>query len=318
MTSTRSWIAATLTAAFLAFGGTSICQAQDPAKDEGLEKLLEKLGEAEKNKDKPPADKPKEEPKPETGPAQTKPKDSTPADKPRPAGEVAPKDQELDKLLEGLGQTTDKPAPDDKKSGGGPGSDEPMPPKSDKPKPEELKPGEKEIDQDLISITGKKTPKKNQKKGEGDPENGPLGNVVKEMREVEERLGQPDTGEATRKKQTEIVKNLDQLIEQMKNAPSQAQGLKMIREGNKPGQQPGNQQGTQPGAQARGAQPTKPTDPKKPPTPGGLDKSVWGQLPSQFREEMGNVMNEHPLPGKLELIRLYYLSLSNKSTKGED
>ena len=29
------------------------------------------------------------------------------------------------------------------------------------------------------------------------------------MRDVEERLGKPDTGEETRKKQTEIVKNLD-------------------------------------------------------------------------------------------------------------
>ena len=37
------------------------------------------------------------------------------------------------------------------------------------------------------------------------------------MREVEERLGKPDTGEETRKKQTEIVKNLEQLIEQMRN-----------------------------------------------------------------------------------------------------
>ena len=58
------------------------------------------------------------------------------------------------------------------------------------------------------------------------------------MREVEERLGKPDTGEETRKRQAEIVKNLDQLIEQMKNAPSQASGLKMIREGKKPGRTP--------------------------------------------------------------------------------
>jgi hypothetical protein len=138
------------------------------------------------------------------------------------------------------------------------------------------------------------------------------------MRDVEERLGQPDTGEATRKKQTEIVKNLDQLIEQMKNAPSQSSGLKMIREGKKPGQQPGNQPGNNPGAMAQGAQPSKPTDPKKPPIPGGLDKSIWGQLPSQFRDEINNVMTEKPLPEKLELIRLYYLSLGNKSSKGGD
>ena len=47
---------------------------------------------------------------------------------------VAPKDQALDKLLEGLGQTKDAPAPDDKKPGGGktPGG-KTWGPKGDKP-----------------------------------------------------------------------------------------------------------------------------------------------------------------------------------------
>ncbi len=330
MTSTRSWIAATLTAAFLACGWASTSFAQDPAKDEGLEKLLEKLGEADKAKDKAEADKPKEDDKKpadkpkeddkKPAPDQAKPKESAPvpADKPKPAGDVAPTDQELDKLLEGLGQTTDKPAPDDKKQGGGPGSDDPMPPKSDKPKPDDLKGGEKDIDDHLKPITGKKEPKKGQKKRDAEEENGPLGQVIKEMRDVEERLGQPDTGEGTRKKQTEIVKNLDQLIEQMKNAPSQAKMLKMIRDGQKPGDQPGQQPGNNPGAQAMGTPPDKPKDPKKPPTGGGLDKTIWGQLPEQFRDLMGNADSEHPLPGKTELIRLYYLSLGNKSAKGGD
>ena len=294
MTSTRSRIAATLTAASLAFGWASAGFAQDKPKDEGLEKLLEKLEEKEKaDKDKAP-------------------------DKPKAPSEVAPKDQELDKLLEGLGQSKDKPSPDDKKPGG-PGADDPMPPKSDKPKPDDLKGGEKDLDKELERITGKKEKPKDQRDRKGEEESGPLGQVIKEMRDVEERLGQPDTGEETRKKQQEIVKNLDSLIEQLKNAPSQSQGLKMIREGKQGGQpQPGQDQGNQPGARANGPPPTKPTDPKKPPIPAELVKSIWGQLPAQFRDDMGNVLNEHPLPTKADLIRLYYLSLGNKNANREE
>ena len=42
------------------------------------------------------------------------------------------------------------------------------------------------------------------------------------------------------------------------------------------------------------------------------------QLPSQFRDDMANVMNEHPLPTKADLIRLYYLSLGKKSSAREE
>ena len=313
MTSKRWRFAAcfALTFAISALARPSEVLAQDKPKDEALEKLLEKLDE----KDKPAPDKPKEADKP----APEKPKDTgKPADKPKPAGTVTPKDQELDKLLEGLGETKDKPSPDDKKPPGGPGPDDPMPPQEGKPKPDSLEGGEKDLDKALERITGKKDKPKNQKQRKQEEETGPLGKVIKEMRDVEERLGQPDTGEETRKKQTEIVKNLDQLIEQMKNAPSQSQGLKMIREGKKPGDQPGPQKGDQTGAMAQGAQASKPTDPKKPPIPQDLIKSIWGQLPDQVRDQMGNVMNERPLPTRLELIRQYYLSLGAKnSNRGE-
>ncbi len=50
MTSTRSWIAATLAAALIGFGWSSNGLAQDKPKDEGLEKLLEKLEAKETGK----------------------------------------------------------------------------------------------------------------------------------------------------------------------------------------------------------------------------------------------------------------------------
>ena len=309
MISARSMIAAALTAASLGLACPQAGLAQDPkpTKDEGLEKLLEKLEAKEK------ADAAKDKDK-EAAKDKDKEKDKKP-------GEVAPKDQELDKLLEGLGQTKDAPSPDDKKPGA-PGADGPPPPKGDQPKPEDLKGGEKDLDKELERITGKKEKPKNQRQRKAEEETGPLGQVIKEMRDVEERLGKPDTGEETRKKQTEIVKNLDGLIERMKNAPSQSMALKMIRDGNKPGQpgQPGQpgKPGSQPGAMAQGAPPTKPVDPKKGAIPSDLAKSIWGQLPAQFREEMGNVLNERALPSKEDLIRLYYLSLGNKNSNKEE
>ena len=54
----------------------------------------------------------------------------------------------------------------------------------------------------------------------------------------------------------------------------------------------------------------------RPPTE--IAKEIWGQLPAQFRDEMANVMNEHPLPTKDDLIRLYYLSLGKKSSTREE
>jgi hypothetical protein len=305
MISARSMIAAALTAASFSFGlacpSAGLAQDPKPAKDESLEKLLEKLEAKEKAE----ADKAKDQDK-----------DKKSEKKP---GEVAPKDQELDKLLEGLGQANDTPSPDDKKPSQ-PGAEGPTPPKGDQPKPEDLKGGEKDLDKVLEQITGKGEKPKNQRQRKKEDETGPLGQVIKEMRDVEERLGKPDTGEETRKKQGEIVKNLDTLIEQMKNAPSQSMALKMIRQGNQPGQpQKPGQPGQQPGATADGAPPSKPTDPKK---KGAVDaqlaKSIWGQLPAQVRDEMGNVLNEAALPSHEELIKLYYLSLGKKNSTKED
>jgi hypothetical protein len=302
MIAARSMIAAALTAASLGLAWPALGVAQDKPKEESLEKLLEKL-----------------EAKDKAEPAKDKDKDK---DKDKKPGEVAPKDQELDKLLEGLGQTKDAPSPDDKKPGG-PGGDGPMPPKGegDKPKPEDLKEGEKNLDKELERITGKKEKPKNQRDRKPEDETGPLGKVIKEMRDVEERLGKPDTGEETRKKQSEIVKNLDGLIEQMKNAPSQSMAMKMIREGNKPGQpRPPGKPGEQPGAHANNNGPpqTKPVDPKKGALNLDLAKAIWGQLPAQFREEQGNVLNERALPSREELIKLYYMSLGNKNSNKED
>ena len=106
----------------------------------------------------------------------------------------------------------------------------------------------------------------------------------------------------------------------MKNAPSQAMGLKMIREGKKPGQQPGPKPG-RPGrnAMAQGPPPSKPNDPKKPPAPVALDKSIWGNLPPSFREQMGNAMSEIPAAHQERADpSSTYLSLGKKTANPEE
>src|SRR5439155_11457328 len=98
---------------------------------------------------------------------------------------------------------------------------------------------DKDLDEHL-SGADKKKPRDGQQRQQGrkkDEEDGPLGDLIKQMREVEQRLGQPDTGEQTRQKQTEIVKRLDGLIEQMRLVRSQSQMMRMMRQGQKPGQQ---------------------------------------------------------------------------------
>ena len=63
-----------------------------------------------------------------------------------------------------------------------------------KPKDQGLQGKDKEIDEQLEEFAGKKRKKKDGEQEEG---SGPLGEVIKEMRDVEQRLGKPDTGEET-------------------------------------------------------------------------------------------------------------------------
>jgi hypothetical protein len=287
-----------------AIAWASIGLAEDPAKpnDDALDSLLEKLDA----RAKPPAEAAK------------------PGD-PKPSGEVDPKDKALDSLLEKLGQAVDKPSPDDHaKMPSGPG-DQPPPdqpkdakpgdekPQDDKPAPDDLKGRDKDLDRHLEEVAGKRRKKKDQD-GEG---SGPLSEVIKEMREVEQRLGESKTGEETRKRQTEIVRNLEQLIEQMRNSQGQAHGKRQRKLARNPNQQPGQKPSSTPGTTGGGAPSTKPRIPtSKRSVAGGKDE--WGHLPPELRQELDNVFKEEPLPSKEELIRRYYLSVSKKSLVREE
>jgi hypothetical protein len=233
--------------------------------------------------------------------------DKPAAKKPGGAPEVSGKDQELDDLLQKLGETKETPAPDDRPKGPPGGGDDQkgqQPSQPGKTERDKLTGKDKETDEHLEELTGRKR-KRNSDNGQ---RSGEVGEMIKEMRDVEQKLGKPDTGEGTREQQKKIVKRIETLIEQAKKSGSAMGKMSMRRGSNRPGQQPG-QQGQTPGAMAQGAGPMRPKNPTgKHSTASGKD--IWGHLPPELRQQIENGMQEESLSAKLELIERYYLSVN--------
>jgi hypothetical protein len=321
----RSPALAALAALGLAAALAVPARAQEPARpqDEALDSLLEKLGEGAEPKDSPADDARKDEEPAKKAEDAGAPKPDAPGGKPGEAkagGDVSPEDQSIDELLEKLGATKDEPAAEDRprQPGGGGPPGEPKGGagggKDDRREPE-LSGEDRRIDEELEELLGRKRKRDQPDRRQGEA-SGPMGQIVKEMRDVEERLGKPDTGDDTRSRQREIVKQLDTMIQKIRQSGSQSgKGSKEVRQaGNKPGDQ---QQGDQPGANASGApmsRPARPTD--KHALAGGKD--AWGHLPPELRQEIDNLFKEDSLPAAEELIRRYYLSVSRKKVvRGE-
>ncbi|QEH36858.1 hypothetical protein OJF2_54430 [Aquisphaera giovannonii] len=275
---------------------------QAPAKGGGATK-----GGGGKTQDKPPGD---------GGPAGTKPA----------ADAVSGKDKELDDLLEKLGESRDEPAAEERRPGGGGGGDreQPQPPgggqgqgKDDRRKPGAgaLEGKDKELDEKLEEFAGIKRKKKRGDDGGGSG-SGPTSDIIKQMREVEQRLGKQEAGGETQSRQKEIVKRIDTLIEQARQSGSSgSRTIRMVRQqGQKPGgQEPGQEPGTNPGG-APAQKPSKPSD--RHAMAGGKD--IWGHLPPELRQEMENVFKEEALPTMSDMIKRYYVSVAKqKLVRGE-
>jgi hypothetical protein len=217
---------------------------------------------------------------------------------------VAPKDQELDQLLQKFGATKDEPSADDRPRNSAAPREPQEPPAGNKAGKTKLGAKDKDIDARLEEYTGRK-----KKRQASDQEtSGPLGEIIKEMRDVEQRLGKPDPSETTQTKQKQIIKRIDTLIEQARRSGSSSMRMTMRRV-RQAGQEPGQQQGQQPGALARGAPPMKPARPtSQHSTAGGKD--IWGHLPAELRQVMENSFKEMELSSKAELISRYFLSIN--------
>lgn len=275
------------------------------AQDDALDRLLEKAQGENKEAGKPAADADKPG---DAKPAADRPK----SDKPK----ADPQDKALDDLLEKLGQSDD--APDTTGRAKPPG--EPKPDDASKPSPGEsksdpLNPQQKPLDQHLEELTGRKrkNPQDDEADQKSDPSEGALAEAIKKMREVEKKLGDKETGESTRQKQEQIVKDLDQMIKLARQARNQQR-----QRGNP---QQGQQQ--QQGEEQNANDPQRGTQASKPKKPTGRDalaenKDIWGHLPPEVRAEIENMFNEEALPMKRSLIDRYYLSINKKSTESAD
>jgi hypothetical protein len=302
-------------------GGRAWAQEAGKSKDDVLDSLMKELRESEKAPAKP-AKPDTTETKKATGPqdkARVSPRANVPRDnagkasatqsekpsavKNPDAGKLAPKDQAIDDLLGKLGESKDDPTAAEEPRNRAPGQGPTEPSRGQKPGADKLGAKDKDLDERLEELTGRK-----KKRPSSDQERtGPIGEMIKEMREVEQRLGKPDPSEDTQKKQKQIVKRIETLIEQVKQQGGSAGGMAMRRM-RQQGQQPGQQAGDQPGAQGRGAPPMKPAKPTGTHSTAG-GKDIWGHLPAELREIMENSFKETELDSKKELISRYFLSV---------
>ncbi|HWE36361.1 MAG TPA: hypothetical protein VG406_07285 [Isosphaeraceae bacterium] len=289
-----------------ALGWAPSAFGRDDPKPDDLEKILDKI--EGKKADKKDDDK-KAEPKKDDAKKDGDKKAESKKDAPKTEeGKVDSKDEDVDDILKGLGGGKDAPATE------GPASQPEGPkPKADTAQP---KPEDKPIDEELERLQGKIKKKPPQQQGGGGQRQGPLDEVIKKMRDVEKRLGQPDTGEKTREEQQQIVSELDKYLERLRQQRMTSQSrTQRVARGNSPGQNNSNP-GNNPG---RGDNQTiRPKPPKqKPKGPVLTDKNIWGQLPEMLREEMNNVFKEEPLPEKFEMVRRYYDAVAKKALKKE-
>jgi hypothetical protein len=302
-------------------GDRAWAQDAGKSKDEALDSLMKELREsenapakatnksatAETKKPARPQDKSKVSPQAKaTGDKDGKPPaakiDKPSAVKSHEPAKLAPKDQAIDDLLGKLGESKDDPTASPEPRNRAPGQGPTEPPRGEKTGGDKLEAKDKDLDERLEELTGRKK----KRSASEEERTGQIGEMIKEMREVEQRLGKPDPSEDTQKKQKQIVKRIETLIEQVRQGGSA--GSMAMRRMRQQGQQQGKQDGDQPGAQARGAPPMKPAKPTgQHSTAGGKD--IWGHLPAELREIMDNITKEIELDSKRELISRYFLSV---------
>ena len=245
--------------------------------------------------------------------------DKPAAAKDKKPGEVAPEDKDLDSLLEKLGETTDAPTPEDQPKRAGPGS-KTRPPRRQAgqgQRPTSSKGEAKGLDEHLEELTGRAKKKKDRQKEQGEP-SGPLSKVIKEMRDVEQRLGKTDTGEETRKKQAEIVKNLERLIEQLRESQSQSQGKKKAQLSMKPGNQPGPKGGQEQGAMAKGVGRLEAGEADRQARDSPAARTSGATSPPSSASRWSTSSRKKGCRTRWTTIRRYYLSLSKKILTREE
>lgn len=172
------------------------------------------------------------------------------------------------------------------------------------------------------------------------PAANPLELAIREMRAVEQRIVDGDTGAETRRRQEEIVKHLQALID-LANRPrsqdSQSQSNNQQQNSStkqspdqQPDEQPQNKKGQDQQDQQQGTKEKNKKDVANSEERHGpretesaeelvrrreLAKEIWGHLPPAMREQMLNVYGDKYLPKYEEVIRRYFEALAEQGRR---
>lgn len=263
-----------------------------------------------------------------------------PKAKEEPAKQEQPK-QDLPEPVETLEKTSDpaNEATPEEKTSEEKGAEEEAPPEktdaqADAPKP---KPKAGLTERILEGLSG-----------EGKIQAGnPLDPIVERMRSAQQKLQKSETDKETRELQSRIVKDLDELIEKLKNQkppPSKSnsnsnpppppmgendpnmppRGSPQPKPQNSQKQQGGAEQKSQPSETGKSPEKSRqstnqsqgqPRSPEEEAARQRLAKDVWGHLPPALRQQLLNVYSEKFLPKYDDMVRKYYEALAEQNRK---
>lgn len=196
--------------------------------------------------------------------------------------------------------------------------------KPDAEKPTEQKPTEKDAPAKAEKPAEQKID--GEDIGQGPEDQDPLARIGKQMRMVEKLLARREELKRAPELQQQIVRDLDELIEQIKRQKSQqqSQGSKSGKPGGQrskvqqPGKQPGQAPGNRPARDSTnrlGKEAAKRVDMAQ---MQDLMKDVWGQLPDRAREQMLQSSVDQFLPEYEVLIEKYFRRLAEDQPRKDN
>jgi hypothetical protein len=187
-----------------------------------------------------------------------------------------------------------------------------------------------------------------------DPDADPkavLERISKNIRESEDRLRKKDTGDGTQQVQRDIVKDMDSLIQRIKQQQQQQQDQNDSKDQQDPRNQNGQKNAKNGGSQqqqsassqrqrrSKGDRQGTNSDPNNDShktqgnngkdggdgrgTAGGLDKKadifkdIWGHLPEMMRQEMDAYSREQFAAKYSEMLKQYYQTIAEKGRRTE-
>jgi hypothetical protein len=152
----------------------------------------------------------------------------------------------------------------------------------------------------------------------------PLLNIAQSMMQVRQRIVQTDAGPATLALQKQIVADLEQLIDQVRNSAGQnsssaarADQMSRRQPNNATQAKSGKDENQQPGAKPASESATQTTNKSRShkidmQEMQGMMKELWGELPKRERQQVLQTPVEEFVPEYQDLIEDYYRDLAHE------